>query len=224
MYTRPPRDTIETPAAAWVAAASTRTSDTTSPRRSAMMTTILATRSTQARPLTPSRPRGPAPLPPVGTRRPIARCIVVARPSMSGRILVADNDAGMLDLLRHHLESDGHAVVAAGSGAEALAAVERDEVDVILTDLVMDEVDGLALLRAAQASQPGARVILMTAFGSLETAIEAMRQGAYDYLTKPFKLGEVSLAVQRAVEDRRLREENRRLRAQIEGRFGLDAL
>jgi DNA-binding NtrC family response regulator len=143
---------------------------------------------------------------------------------MSGRILVADNDAGMLDLLRRHLESDGHAVTAARGGAEAMAAVEREEVDVILTDLVMDEVDGLALLRAAQASQPGARVILMTAFGSLETAIEAMRQGAFDYLTKPFKLGEVSLAIQRALEDRRLREENRRLRAQIEERFGLDAL
>jgi two-component system response regulator HydG len=64
----------------------------------------------------------------------------------------------------------------------------------------------------------------MTAFGSLETAIEAMRQGAYDYLTKPFKLGEASLAVQRALEDRRLREENRRLRAQVEERFKLDAL
>jgi DNA-binding NtrC family response regulator len=143
---------------------------------------------------------------------------------MSGRILVADNDAGMLDLLRRHLESDGHVVTAACSGAEAMAAVDREEVDVILTDLVMDEVDGLALLRAAQASQPGARVILMTAFGSLETAIEAMRQGAFDYLTKPFKLSEVSLAIQRALEDRRLREENRRLRAQIEERFGLDAL
>jgi DNA-binding NtrC family response regulator len=143
---------------------------------------------------------------------------------MTGRILLADNDAEMLDLLRHHLESDGHTVVAAGSGSEALAAVEREEVDAILTDLVMDDVDGLALLRAAQTTQPDTRVILMTAFGSLETAIEAMRQGAYDYLTKPFKLTEVSLAVQRALEDRHLRQENRRLRAQIEERFGLDAL
>ena len=71
---------------------------------------------------------------------------------MSGRILVADNDAEMLDLLRRHLESDGHVVTTTSSGSGALAAVERDEVDVILTDLVMDEVDGLALLRAAQAT------------------------------------------------------------------------
>jgi two-component system response regulator HydG len=115
-------------------------------------------------------------------------------------------------------------VVTARSGREALAALKGGEFGAVLTDLVMDEVDGLALLRAALEAQPGARVILMTAFASLETAIEAMRQGAYDYLTKPFKLGEASLAVQRALEDRRLREENRRLRAQVEERFRLDAL
>jgi DNA-binding NtrC family response regulator len=143
---------------------------------------------------------------------------------MTGRILVADNDAEMVTMLHRHLEGDGHAIVTAATGAGALAAVEREEFDAILTDLVMDEVDGLALLRAAQVSQPGARVILMTAFGSLETAIEAMREGAYDYLTKPFKLGEVSLAVQRALDDRRIREENRRLRAQVEERFGLETL
>jgi two-component system response regulator AtoC len=143
---------------------------------------------------------------------------------MSARILVVDNDSEMLDLLHQHLKNEGYAVSACTSGADALATLGRDEVDVVLTDLVMDDVDGLALLRAAQASQPGARVILVTAFGSLETAIEAMRQGAYDYLTKPFKLGEVSLAVQRALEDRQLREENRRLRAQIEERFELDTM
>jgi DNA-binding NtrC family response regulator len=143
---------------------------------------------------------------------------------MDSRILVVDNDPEMLSLLERHLAGEGHAVVTARSGREALAALKSAEFGVVLTDLVMDEVDGLALLRAALEAQPGARVILMTAFGSLETAIEAMRQGAYDYLTKPFKLGEASLAVQRALEDRRLREENRRLRAQVEERFKLDAL
>jgi two-component system response regulator HydG len=143
---------------------------------------------------------------------------------MDSRILVVDNDVEMLALLERHLTGEGYAVGTARSGREALAAVKGTEFGVILTDLVMDEVDGLALLRAALDAQPSARVILMTAFGSLETAIEAMRQGAYDYLTKPFKLGEASLAVQRALEDRRLREENRRLRAQVEERFRLDAL
>ena len=94
----------------------------------------------------------------------------------------------------------------------------------VLTDLVMDGVDGWAVLREAQRRLPRARVILMTAFASLETAIEAMRHGAWDYLTKPFKLAEVSLAVDRALDDLRLREENRRLRAEVEQRFSFDRL
>jgi DNA-binding NtrC family response regulator len=86
----------------------------------------------------------------------------------------------------------------------------------------MEPVDGLTVLREAQRVQPRARVILMTAFGSLESAIDAMRQGAYDYLTKPFKLAELSLVVKRAVEDQQLREENRRLRAEVERRYSFD--
>lgn len=143
---------------------------------------------------------------------------------MSPKILVVDNDPEMVALLQRHLEGEGWAVAAVTSGREALAALGREELSVVLTDLVMDEVDGLAVLREARASRPGARVILMTAFGSLETAIEAMREGAYDYLTKPFKLPEVSLAVRRALDDQRLREENRRLREEVERRYGFDNL
>jgi DNA-binding NtrC family response regulator len=141
---------------------------------------------------------------------------------VNARVLVVDNDAEMLSMLQRQLESEGHAVVTATSGAEAIAALERDEFHVILTDLVMDGVDGLTVLREAQRVQPGARVILMTAFGSLETAIEAMRHGAYDYVTKPFKLGEMTVAIDRALDDRRIREENRRLREQVEHRFSFD--
>ncbi|MBI2160016.1 MAG: sigma-54-dependent Fis family transcriptional regulator, partial [Candidatus Rokubacteria bacterium] len=127
-------------------------------------------------------------------------------------------------LLQRSLESEGRTVTAVASGAEAVAALGRDEFDVILTDLVMDGVDGWGVLREAQRVQPQARVVLMTAFASLETAIEAVRQGAYDYLTKPFKLAEVGMAVDRALDDRRLREENRRLRAEVERRFSFDNL
>jgi DNA-binding NtrC family response regulator len=143
---------------------------------------------------------------------------------MKGRVLVVDNDPEMLALLRQHLESDGRLVTTASGGGEAVAALEGEEFDVVLTDLVMDRVDGWTVLRETQRLQPGARVVLMTAFASLETAIDAMRQGAYDYLTKPFKLAEVTLALDRAVDDRRLREENRRLRVQVEQRFGFDNL
>jgi DNA-binding NtrC family response regulator len=138
------------------------------------------------------------------------------------RILVVDNEPEMVNLLRGHLAGEGWAVAAATSGADALAALERDDYDVILTDLVMDGVDGLTLLRAAQQREPAPRVVLMTAFGSLESAIEAIRLGAYDYITKPFRLDQASVAVRRAIDDRRLRDENRRLKAAVEQRFALD--
>jgi len=136
-------------------------------------------------------------------------------------ILVVDNDAEMVGVLERHLEAEGRAVTGVTSGADALGALGRQEFDVILTDLVMEGVDGFAILREAR-KDPRARVILMTAFGSLETAIEAMRHGAYDYLMKPFRLGEVSLAVERALDDRRLREENRRLREQVGQRLSFE--
>jgi DNA-binding NtrC family response regulator len=140
------------------------------------------------------------------------------------RILVVDNDPEMVTLLQGYLAGRGWTVSGAAGGAEALAAMGREDYDVILTDLVMDGVDGLALLREARQRQPAPRVILMTAFGSLETAIEAIRHGAYDYLTKPFKMEQAALAVQRAIDDRRLREENRRLRRAVEQRFGFESI
>ena len=141
---------------------------------------------------------------------------------MKPRILVVDNDADMVALLRRHLEMEGWAVTAVTGGEDAQTALGREEYAVVLTDLVMEPVDGLGVLREAQRVQPRARVVLMTAFGSLESAIDAMRQGAYDYLTKPFKLPELSLVVKRAVEDQQLREENRRLRAEVERRYSFD--
>jgi two-component system response regulator HydG len=141
---------------------------------------------------------------------------------MKPRILVVDNDSDMVALLRRHLEGDGWPVTAVTGGEDAQTALGREEYAVVLTDLIMEPVDGLAVLREAQRVQPRARVILMTAFGSLESAIDAMRLGAYDYLTKPFKLPELSLVVKRAVEDQQLREENRRLRAEVERRYSFD--
>ncbi|HEU5189927.1 MAG TPA: sigma-54 dependent transcriptional regulator [Methylomirabilota bacterium] len=138
------------------------------------------------------------------------------------RVLIVDNDPEMLAMLRRHLEFEGLAVAAATGGRDALDAIAGARYDVILTDLIMDDTGGLEVLAAAQARAPATRVLLMTAFGSLETAIEAMRQGAYDYLTKPFKLAEVTHAVRRALDDQRLREENARLRAEVERQFGFE--
>jgi DNA-binding NtrC family response regulator len=140
------------------------------------------------------------------------------------KILVVDNDAEMATVLQRHLEREGWTAVVVTSGPEALASLQREDFAVVVTDLVMDDIDGLTILREAQRGQPQTRVLLMTAFGSLETAIEAIRHGAYDYLTKPFKLAEATLAVRRALEDQRLREENRRLREAVEERYGFDNL
>src|SRR5262249_13284916 len=128
-----------------------------------------------------------------------------ARP-MTPHVLVVDNDREMVQLLERHLAGDGIRVTATSGGKDAIAALAREQFDVIVTDLVMDEFDGLDLLGEAQRLQPSARVILMTAFASLETAIAAMRKGAYDYLSKPFKMAEVTVAVRRALEDRQLRD------------------
>jgi|KBSSwiStaDraftv2_1062776.scaffolds.fasta_scaffold14856_5 two-component system response regulator HydG len=140
------------------------------------------------------------------------------------RVLVVDDDADMTAMLVRHLEREDMAVVAATGGRAALKALASREFDVVVTDLVMDQVGGLEVLAAAGRCRPTPRVILMTAFGTLETAIEAMRQGAYDYLTKPFKLAEVTAAVRRAFDDHRLRRENERLRAEVERQQGLDRI
>src|SRR5262249_54401948 len=140
------------------------------------------------------------------------------------RVLVVDDDADMSLMLARHLESEGMAVVAATGGREALKALAAQEFDVVVTDLVMDEVGGLEVLEAAGQCRHPPRVILMTAFGTLESAIAAMRQGAYDYLAKPFKLAEVTGSVNRALDDRRLRRENERLRAEVERHQGLERL
>jgi DNA-binding NtrC family response regulator len=140
------------------------------------------------------------------------------------RVLVVDDDADMSAMLARHLESEGMVVVAATGGRAALKALASQEFDVVVTDLVMDEVGGLEVLTAAGRCRPAPRVILMTAFGTLETAIEAMRQGAYDYLAKPFKLAEVTMAVCRAFDDHRLRRENERLRAEVQRQQGLDRI
>ena len=140
------------------------------------------------------------------------------------RVLLVDDDEDMTSMLARHLETEDMAVVTATGGRAALKALESQQFDVVVTDLVMDEVGGLEVLSRAGRCRPAPRVILMTAFGTLETAVEAMRQGAHDYLTKPFKLVEVTAAVRRALDDYRLRRENERLRAVVEREQGLDRI
>ncbi len=132
------------------------------------------------------------------------------------RILVADDKENIVRLFQRILEHDFH-VSTAADGTRALAALESDSFDVVITDIRMPGHDGLEILREVKRTQPETEVILMTAFGSVQSAVEAIKEGAYDYLTKPFEPDEALLIVQRAVERKRLREQARDLRSVLAG-------
>jgi two-component system response regulator AtoC len=130
----------------------------------------------------------------------------------NARILVVDDDRDTRDLLSEVLEGEGYQVVAASGAPEALAAGKTAHFEVILSDIRLGpELNGLDVLRAFKSIQPDSEVILITAFGSMETAIEAVKAGAFDYLSKPFKIEEVLNRVRRALENRNLVRESRNL-------------
>ncbi|MBM4120609.1 MAG: sigma-54-dependent Fis family transcriptional regulator [Nitrospira sp.] len=136
----------------------------------------------------------------------------------SGMILVVDDDAVARKLLADALEKDGYEVEIAGGGAEAIALGRTRQFDVVLTDIKMGTVDGLAVLREFRQRSPETAIVLLTAFGSMDGAIEAIKQGAYDYLAKPFKKKEIKLVVKRSLEHSRLVRENTRFREVLRGR------
>ncbi len=130
----------------------------------------------------------------------------------NAKILVVDDDPDTRDLLSEFLESEGYQVVAASGAQEALAAGKTTSFEVILSDIRLGpELNGLDVLRAFKSIQPDSEVILITAFGSMETAIEAVKAGAFDYLSKPFKIDDVLTCVWRALENRNLVRETRNL-------------
>ena len=128
----------------------------------------------------------------------------------NAKILVVDDDPDTRDLLSELLEAEGYHVVLASGAQEALAAGKAAPFDVILSDIRLGpELNGLDVLRAFKSIQPDSEVILITAFGSMETAIEAVKAGAFDYLSKPFKIEDVLNRVRRALENRNLVRETR---------------
>jgi two-component system response regulator HydG len=132
-----------------------------------------------------------------------------------GRILVVDDDLEMRALVKDVLEEQGHCVAVAEGGRDALKQLSEGPFGVVLTDLRMQGMQGLQLLTAVKETYPDVNVILMTAFGSVETAIEAMKQGAYDYLIKPVKNDELIRIANRAVREADLRLEVHRLRREV---------
>src|ERR1039458_2484770 len=131
-------------------------------------------------------------------------------------ILVVDDDEDTRELLREVLSEEGYRVNTSGSGEEAMEIGKRELFDVIISDMRLGpNLNGLDVLRAYKAVQPESEVILITAFGTMETAIEAVKAGAFDYISKPFKIDEVILQVQRAMGSRKLLRENQIGRAHV---------
>jgi len=131
-------------------------------------------------------------------------------------ILIVDDDRANLSSLEKIFQRESHQVLVASDGSEALEILRTNRVDVVLTDLMMPGMNGTDLLKAAGTVSPESDVILMTAFGTVETAVEAMKLGAYDFVTKPFKRLQVVRCVKRALEKQALLTENRGLRRKLE--------
>jgi DNA-binding NtrC family response regulator len=140
-------------------------------------------------------------------------------------VLVVDDDEDTRELLREVLSEEGYRVNTSSSGEEALELSKQDSFEVIISDVRLGpSLNGLDVLRAYKAVQPESEVILITAFGSMETAIEAVKAGAFDYISKPFKIDEVVLQVQRALGNRKLVRENRSLKRQLGSQAQLSSL
>jgi two-component system response regulator AtoC len=139
---------------------------------------------------------------------------------MTDRILVVDDEESMRDVLNRMLSAEGYLVSLAENGKSALSQLERNRFDYILCDIRMPEMGGLELLREITSRKIPGTAIVMSAFGTVETAVEAMKLGAYDYISKPFMSDEILLTLRKAQERETLRKENELLREEVEKAFG----
>lgn len=124
------------------------------------------------------------------------------------KILVVDDEQSLREVLSIMLKRAGYAVTSVSDGEEAIEQVQKEIFDLVITDLRMPKVDGMEVLRAVKSASPETVVLIITAFATADSAVEAMKQGAYDYLTKPFQVDEVQLIIRNALEKRRLTTEN----------------
>jgi two-component system, NtrC family, response regulator AtoC len=133
----------------------------------------------------------------------------------AAHLLIVDDDPVALNLLKEVLSKEGYRAVTALSGEEAITLGTDHAFDIVITDVRMGEKDGMEVLRSFKKFSPETTIIMITAFGSIETAIEAIREGAFDYVSKPFKLEEIKFTIRRALEQRRLLQENKFYRREL---------
>ena len=137
---------------------------------------------------------------------------MLLRTNVAAKLLIIDDDIAVCEAVSDTLTARGFEVTCVQTGTDALAALERVELDAVITDLTMPGMSGLELCRSVHASWPNLPVVLMTAFGSIETAVGAIRAGAYDYIAKPIQVPELLLTLERALEHKKLKAENQQLR------------
>jgi DNA-binding NtrC family response regulator len=139
-------------------------------------------------------------------------------------ILVVDDDESLRRITQMQLEEAGYDVLKASNGSEALVLIEEEAPALVITDLKMPGFSGLELLKKVRESNPQITVMMITAFGTVQTAVEAMKAGAYDYITKPIDYEELVLAVNRAMERHQLLEEVRTLRVSLDSKYGFESI
>src|SRR4030066_583124 len=132
------------------------------------------------------------------------------------KMLIVDDEKITLRNLMQAMKKEGYESIGTNSGANALKHLEEQEFDIVLTDVRMEKVDGMQILKKCRQLYPDAEVIMMTGYATLQTAVGAIKQGAYDYISKPFKLDEVRKVIKEALEKIRLKKENAQLREQLE--------
>jgi two-component system response regulator HydG len=140
------------------------------------------------------------------------------------RVLIVDNDQAHAEVVAEALERHGYACEVATSGNEGARKLDETPYDVILTDLVMNDLDGLGILAKAKKELPDAEVILITGHGTIPSAVSAMQQGAFNYLLKPLDLGQLRAVTDRAAESARLRRTNVELQKRLDERFGFEGV
>ncbi len=139
---------------------------------------------------------------------------------MRQKVLVVDDERDICKALEFLLKNEGYSVTLAYSGEEAVERLEKEQFDIVLTDLKMEKMDGFAVLEKARELSPDTQVLIMTAYASIESAVNAMKKGASDYIVKPFLNEEIKLTIKRVLEQKRLMEENIALRQQLSQRIG----
>ena len=139
-------------------------------------------------------------------------------------ILLIDDDESLRKIISHNLTSDGYRVVSASGGKEGLEIFKKENFDLIITDLKMPDLDGMDVLKEVRRLKNDVIVIMITAYGTIEKAVEALKTGAFDYITKPFNRDELKIAVDKALKIKRLEEENIRLKSELDEKFKFESI